>query len=244
MDTRCVSLRPATLRCPSVASASDDGVELCTLLIVNTSHIHCLLCCLVLQSWLERYFILFEDGVLGYYTSDKMEVKQVRQPALMHASFASAWPCLLRLLGLFLRPLGIPAPRTLTHWPRLRPPHLTPPHDRCWILAQLFEKRGKLKVKGSKLQDFERGAVIQRDGYLFGLTSAAARALDFIAARSCGCSVPCLTVFSLSLPRADARLYIMEARTFEEREEWMNILVVRVHQPSRTCVALCACSVL
>jgi hypothetical protein len=106
-------------------------------------------CFAVSQSWLERYFILFEDGVLGYYTSDKMEVKQVRARA---AYF-----------------MGCVSPRALTK--------LLARTEFCIPFLQLFEKRGKLKVKGSKLQDFERGAVIQRDGYVFGLTSSAARTL-------------------------------------------------------------------
>jgi hypothetical protein len=88
------------------------------------------------KTWLERYFVLTDDGLLAYYTSDKVDVKQ------------------------------------------------------------LFEKRGKLKVPGAKLQEWERGVVPVRDGYLFAITSTSKQ----------------------------SRQYIMEAKTFEDRDAWINTL--------------------
>jgi hypothetical protein len=88
------------------------------------------------KTWLERYFVLTDDGLLAYYTSDKVDVKQ------------------------------------------------------------LFEKRGKLKVSGAKLQEWERGCVPMRDGYFFAITSTSKQ----------------------------SRTYIMEAKSFEEREAWVTVL--------------------
>jgi hypothetical protein len=87
------------------------------------------------KSWLERYFVLGDDGSLVYYTSDKMEVKQ------------------------------------------------------------LFEQRGKFIVRGASLHSWERSIVPTRDGYMFSLQSGSSK-----------------------------REYIMEARTWDEREEWMAAL--------------------